>query len=222
MHGHPYLNATCIYATCNMQHEGMADAGAGWAWRDYGAAGQYASSDRTGCKGVNDAVQRFQVMLLFVWLSKKPHPPTIPSHRAKENAICLAGNDSIWEGTSPGDSADQHGLAADRHWPSGMPVCSTIPSHEAKSPPGSPPHGSFLAAIKSWMAMHDLMLTRGASGVGSGSPPRAEERDGSAEANLAEDALAGEHLREETNDETHHGQTAVPGFCKINEAEAGG
>ena len=43
----------------------------------------------------------------------------------------------------------------------------------------------------------------------------------SAKTDLAEDALTGEHLREETNDETHHGQTAVPGFCKINEAEAG-
>ena len=44
---------------------------------------------------------------------------------------------------------------------------------------------------------------------------------GSAEADLAQDALAGEHLGEEANGEAHHGQTAIPGFCEVNEAKTG-
>jgi len=51
--------------------------------------------------------------------------------------------------------------------------------------------------------------------------PEPDHWEGSAQANLTKDALAGEHLRKEANEEAHHGQTAIPGFCKINEAEAG-
>ncbi len=57
--------------------------------------------------------------------------------------------------------------------------------------------------------------------MGNGKTHRAAERYDSAEADLAQDALAGEHLSEETNGEAHHGQTAIPGFCEVNEAEAG-
>ena len=46
------------------------------------------------------------------------------------------------------------------------------------------------------------------------------DRDGSAEADLGQDALAGEELGAEADDEAHHGQTAVPGFCQAGEAEA--
>ena len=47
------------------------------------------------------------------------------------------------------------------------------------------------------------------------------ERDGSAEADLGQDALAGQQLSAEADDEAHHGQTAVPGFSEVDEAEAG-
>ena len=43
----------------------------------------------------------------------------------------------------------------------------------------------------------------------------------SAEADLAEDALAGKELGGQANDETEHGQTTIPGFSKSDEAEAG-
>ena len=42
----------------------------------------------------------------------------------------------------------------------------------------------------------------------------------SAEADLGQDALAGEQLSAEADDETKHGQAAVPGFSEVNEAEA--
>ena len=45
-------------------------------------------------------------------------------------------------------------------------------------------------------------------------------RDGSAEADLGQDALAGQQLSAEADDEAHHGQTAVPGFSEVDEAEA--
>ena len=44
--------------------------------------------------------------------------------------------------------------------------------------------------------------------------------DGSAEADLGQDALAGQQLSAEADDEAHHGQTAVPGFSEVDEAEA--
>ena len=46
------------------------------------------------------------------------------------------------------------------------------------------------------------------------------DRDGSAEADLGQDALAGQQLSAEADDETHHGQTAIPGFSEVDEAEA--
>ena len=45
-------------------------------------------------------------------------------------------------------------------------------------------------------------------------------REGSAEADLGQDALAGQQLSAEADDEAHHGQTAVPGFSEVDEAEA--
>ena len=44
--------------------------------------------------------------------------------------------------------------------------------------------------------------------------------EGSAEADLGQDALAGQQLSAEADDEAHHGQTAVPGFSEVDEAEA--
>ena len=46
------------------------------------------------------------------------------------------------------------------------------------------------------------------------------DRDGSAEADLGQDALAGQQLSAEADDEAHHGQTAVPSFSEVDEAEA--
>ena len=46
------------------------------------------------------------------------------------------------------------------------------------------------------------------------------DRAGSAEADLGQDALAGQQLSAEADDEAHHGQTAVPGFSEVDEAEA--
>ena len=46
------------------------------------------------------------------------------------------------------------------------------------------------------------------------------DRDGSAEADLGQDALAGQQLSAEADDEAHHGQTAIPGFSEVDEAEA--
>ena len=43
----------------------------------------------------------------------------------------------------------------------------------------------------------------------------------SAEADLGEDALAGQQLGAEADHEAQHGQTAVPGLSEIDEAEAG-
>ena len=43
----------------------------------------------------------------------------------------------------------------------------------------------------------------------------------SAEADLGQDALAGEQLSTQTDHEAHHGQAAVPGFSEVDEAEAG-
>ena len=44
----------------------------------------------------------------------------------------------------------------------------------------------------------------------------------SAEANLAEDALAGQKLGTQADHKTQHGKTAIPGFCKTYEAKTGG
>jgi len=43
----------------------------------------------------------------------------------------------------------------------------------------------------------------------------------SAQADLAENALAGEHFGSQANHETKHGQAAIPGFSESHEAEAG-
>ena len=48
------------------------------------------------------------------------------------------------------------------------------------------------------------------------SSPEASE---STEANLSQDALTGEKLGAKSDDETKHGKTAIPGFCKIDEAK---
>ena len=42
----------------------------------------------------------------------------------------------------------------------------------------------------------------------------------SAEADLGQDALTGEKLGAQADDEPKHGKTAVPGLSKIDEAEA--
>ena len=42
----------------------------------------------------------------------------------------------------------------------------------------------------------------------------------SAEADLGQDALAGQELGAEADHEAHHGETAVPGFSEVDEAEA--
>ena len=44
----------------------------------------------------------------------------------------------------------------------------------------------------------------------------------SAEANLGKDALAGQQLGAEADDEAKHGQAAVPGLSEVDETEAGG
>lgn len=44
----------------------------------------------------------------------------------------------------------------------------------------------------------------------------------SAEADLGQDALAGEQFGAQADHEAHHGQTAIPGFREVHEAEAGG
>ena len=41
----------------------------------------------------------------------------------------------------------------------------------------------------------------------------------STEADLGQDALTGQKLGAETNDETEHGKAAIPGLCKIDEAK---
>ena len=51
-----------------------------------------------------------------------------------------------------------------------------------------------------------------------GSSPAAVE---STEANLSQDALAGEKLGAKADNETKHGETAIPGFSKIYESKAG-
>ena len=51
---------------------------------------------------------------------------------------------------------------------------------------------------------------------GLGSIPRLIE---STEADLGQDALTGQKLGAETNDETEHGKAAIPGLCKIDEAK---
>ena len=50
------------------------------------------------------------------------------------------------------------------------------------------------------------------------SSPAAAE---STEANLSQDALTGEKLGAQADDETKHGKTAIPGFSKIYESKAG-
>ena len=42
----------------------------------------------------------------------------------------------------------------------------------------------------------------------------------SAEANLGQDALAGEQFGTQADHEAHHGQPAIPGFSEVDEAEA--
>ena len=44
---------------------------------------------------------------------------------------------------------------------------------------------------------------------------------GSAEADLAEDALTGEQLGAEADHKAEHGQAAIPGFSEGNKTEAG-
>ena len=41
------------------------------------------------------------------------------------------------------------------------------------------------------------------------------------EADLGQDALTGEKLSAQADDETKHGKTAIPGFSKIYESKAG-
>ena len=43
----------------------------------------------------------------------------------------------------------------------------------------------------------------------------------SAQADLRQDALAGQELSAEADDETHHGKASVPGLSEVDEAEAG-
>ena len=47
-------------------------------------------------------------------------------------------------------------------------------------------------------------------------------RGRSSQADLGEDALAGEQLGAEPDHEAEHGQAAIPGFGEGNETEAGG
>ena len=42
---------------------------------------------------------------------------------------------------------------------------------------------------------------------------------GSAEADLGKDALAGQQLGTEADDEAEHGQTAIPGLSEVDEAK---
>ena len=51
---------------------------------------------------------------------------------------------------------------------------------------------------------------------------RVKKRLCSAEANLGEDALAGQQLGAEADHKAQHGQAAVPGFSEVDEAEAVG
>jgi len=44
---------------------------------------------------------------------------------------------------------------------------------------------------------------------------------GSAQTQLAENALAGEQLGAEADHEAEHGQTAIPGFCKSDKTVTG-
>ena len=52
--------------------------------------------------------------------------------------------------------------------------------------------------------------------------PHSSKSCESAEADLAQDALAGEKLGAQTDHEAQHGKTAVPGLSKTNEAKTGG
>jgi len=47
-------------------------------------------------------------------------------------------------------------------------------------------------------------------------------RPDSAQADLGQDALAGEQFRRQADHEAKHGQAAIPGFSERNETEAGG
>ena len=47
------------------------------------------------------------------------------------------------------------------------------------------------------------------------------DRNGSAEADLGQDALAGQQLGAEADDEAEHGQAAVPGLSEVDETETG-
>ena len=55
-------------------------------------------------------------------------------------------------------------------------------------------------------------------GFKAGTQPQPYE---STEANLGQDALSGEKLGSKADNETKHGETAIPGFCKIYESKAG-
>ena len=57
---------------------------------------------------------------------------------------------------------------------------------------------------------------------GSRAPGNRSDQAGSAQAHLAEDALAGEEFGGQADHKAQHGQTAIPGFSKSNETEAGG
>ena len=45
--------------------------------------------------------------------------------------------------------------------------------------------------------------------------------DRSAEADLGQDALAGQQFGAEADDETEHGQAAIPGLSEVDETETG-
>ena len=55
-------------------------------------------------------------------------------------------------------------------------------------------------------------------GFKAGTQPQPYE---STEANLGQDSLAGEKLCAKADDETEHGETAIPSFSKIYESKAG-
>ena len=53
-----------------------------------------------------------------------------------------------------------------------------------------------------------------------GAKPHAMDARESAEADLGQNALAGQQFSAETDDEAQHGQAAIPGFSEVDEAEA--
>ena len=51
--------------------------------------------------------------------------------------------------------------------------------------------------------------------------PGINPSQGSAEADLGQDALAGQELGAKTDDEAEHGQTTIPGLSEVDKTEAG-